>query len=442
MLNTTVGTRRLLMVDPCDHCHQLLPNLSNIGWDVESCTLDAAVSRVCDVGLLRLHSTHLDRPEHIKNLIQRSGTEWIAILSPDLLSRKGTSDLIGEWFFDFHTLPFDVERVQVMLGRAVGMARLRGRKSLLADAHGNEILGESRPARELRKLLAKLAPTDAPVLIRGESGTGKEMVARALHVQSRRAEKPFVAINCGTIAENLIQSELFGHEKGAFTGAHQRKVGRIEAADGGTLFLDEIGDLPQELQVNLLRFLQEQLIERVGSSLPIKVDVRILAATHVDLEEAVRHGSFREDLYYRLNVLQVMTAPLRERSSDLVLLANHFARLYSHEMGKRPRRFSEGAQVAMTQHSWPGNVRELANRVRRGLVLAEGRQIEAADLGLDNLDEAYLPLGTLEHYKTEAECQALRDALARHSSNMSVAARMLGISRPTFYRLLHKHQLR
>ncbi|MBF2975422.1 sigma-54-dependent Fis family transcriptional regulator, partial [Pseudomonas aeruginosa] len=180
-------------------------------------------------------------------------------------------------------------------------------------------------------LLAKLAPTDSPVLIRGESGTGKELVARTLHRQSRRVDKPFVAINCGAIPEHLIQSELFGHEKGAFTGAHQRKVGRIEAADGGTLFLDEIGDLPLELQANLLRFLQEQQIERVGGNRPVEVDVRVLAATHVDLEAAIDAGTFREDLYYRLNVLQVGTAPLRERSEDLPLLANHFSRLYSLE---------------------------------------------------------------------------------------------------------------
>ncbi|MBF3060598.1 sigma-54-dependent Fis family transcriptional regulator, partial [Pseudomonas aeruginosa] len=223
----------------------------------------------------------------------------------------------------------------------------------------HELLGESLAVRDLRRLLAKLAPTDSPVLIRGESGTGKELVARTLHRQSRRVDKPFVAINCGAIPEHLIQSELFGHEKGAFTGAHQRKVGRIEAADGGTLFLDEIGDLPLELQANLLRFLQEQQIERVGGNRPVEVDVRVLAATHVDLEAAIDAGTFREDLYYRLNVLQVGTAPLRERSEDLPLLANHFSRLYSLETGRRPRRFSEDALAAMAMHAWPGNVREL-----------------------------------------------------------------------------------
>ncbi|MCD9568224.1 sigma-54 dependent transcriptional regulator [Pseudomonas protegens] len=434
--------RRLLVVDPCDDCHRLLPGLRTIGWDVDSCDLESARERSCDVGLLRLQPFHLERPEAVKDLISRSGTEWIAVLSQEVLRLQKVGDFVCEWFFDFHTLPFDVSRVQVTLGRAFGMARLRGQGSIHVDQPEHELLGTSRPIRDLRKLLGKLAPTESPVLIRGESGTGKELVARTLHRQSQRHDKPFVAINCGAIPEHLIQSELFGHEKGAFTGAHQRKVGRIEAAHGGTLFLDEIGDLPLELQANLLRFLQEKHIERVGGSQPIPVDVRVLAATHVDLEAAITSGRFREDLYYRLNVLQVITAPLRERHGDLGMLASHFAHFYSQETGRRPRSFSEDALVAMGKHDWPGNVRELANRVRRGLVLAEGRQIQASDLGLLSLQAQDLPMGTLEDYKHRAERQALCDVLNRHSDNLSVAARVLGISRPTFYRLLHKHQIR
>ncbi|AZC18696.1 MULTISPECIES: sigma-54 dependent transcriptional regulator [Pseudomonas] len=434
--------RRLLVVDPCDDCHRLLPGLRTIGWDVDSCDLESARERSCDVGLLRLQPFHLERPEAVKDLISRSGTEWIAVLSQEVLRLQKVGDFVCEWFFDFHTLPFDVSRVQVTLGRAFGMARLRGQGSVHVDQPEHELLGDSRTIRDLRKLLGKLAPTESPVLIRGESGTGKELVARTLHRQSQRHGKPFVAINCGAIPEHLIQSELFGHEKGAFTGAHQRKVGRIEAANGGTLFLDEIGDLPLELQANLLRFLQEKHIERVGGSQPIPVDVRVLAATHVDLEQAITSGRFREDLYYRLNVLQVITAPLRERHGDLGMLASHFAHFYSQETGRRPRSFSEDALVAMGKHDWPGNVRELANRVRRGLVLAEGRQIQASDLGLHGLPDQDAPMGTLEDYKHRAERQALCDVLNRHSDNLSVAARVLGISRPTFYRLLHKHQIR
>ena len=435
-------SRRLLVVDPCDDCHQIVPGLRHIGWDVDSCELDAVIDRSCDVGLIRLQPFHLERPEAVKDMISRSGTEWIAVLSPDTLQLKTVGDFVCEWFFDFHTLPFDVSRVQVTLGRAFGMARLRGRSTDPIESAGHELLGESRAIRDLRKLLGKLAPTESPVLIRGESGTGKELVARTLHRQSQRHARPFVAINCGAIPEHLIQSELFGHEKGAFTGAHQRKVGRIEAAHGGTLFLDEIGDLPLELQANLLRFLQEKHIERVGGSQPIPVDVRVLAATHVDLEAAIINGRFREDLYYRLNVLQVFTAPLRERHGDMAMLANHFARFYSQETGRRPRTFSEQALVAMGNHDWPGNVRELANRVRRGLVLAEGRQIESCDLGLETRQAPSLTMGTLEDYKDRAERQALCDVLQRHSNNLSLAAKVLGVSRPTFYRLLHKHQIR
>ncbi|NLU02260.1 MULTISPECIES: sigma-54 dependent transcriptional regulator [Pseudomonas] len=435
-------SRRLLVVDPCDDCHQIVPGLRHLGWDVDSCELDAVIDRSCDVGLIRLQPFHLERPEAVKDMISRSGTEWIAVLSPDTLQLKTVGDFVCEWFFDFHTLPFDVSRVQVTLGRAFGMARLRGRSTDPIESAGHELLGESRAIRDLRKLLGKLAPTESPVLIRGESGTGKELVARTLHRQSQRHARPFVAINCGAIPEHLIQSELFGHEKGAFTGAHQRKIGRIEAAHGGTLFLDEIGDLPLELQANLLRFLQEKHIERVGGSQPIPVDVRVLAATHVDLEAAIINGRFREDLYYRLNVLQVFTAPLRERHGDMAMLANHFARFYSQETGRRPRTFSEQALVAMGNHDWPGNVRELANRVRRGLVLAEGRQIEPCDLGLETRQAPSLAMGTLEDYKDRAERQALCDVLQRHSNNLSLAAKVLGVSRPTFYRLLHKHQIR
>ena len=435
-------SRRLLIVDPCDDCHRLLPGLRNVGWDVDSCTLAAASEQRCDVGLLRLQPSHLQHPDAVKDLISRSGTEWIAVLSAEELRAQNVGDFVCEWFFDFHTLPFDVSRVQVTLGRAFGMARLRGKGTVHVEESGHELLGDSYPIRELRKLLSKLAPTESPVLIRGESGTGKELVARTLHRLSQRRDNPFVAINCGAIPEHLIQSELFGHEKGAFTGAHQRKVGRIEAANTGTLFLDEIGDLPLELQANLLRFLQEKHIERVGGSQPIPVDVRVLAATHVDLESAITRGRFREDLYYRLNVLQVVTAPLRDRHGDLSMLANHFSHFYSQETGRRPRSFSEDALAAMGRHDWPGNVRELANRVRRGLVLAEGRQIEAQDLGLHGLALEVVPMGTLEDYKHRAERQALCDVLNRHSDNLSVAARVLGVSRPTFYRLLHKHQIR
>jgi DNA-binding NtrC family response regulator len=404
--------------------------------------MEGARDQLYDVGVVRFSAQHLQCLPALIQLIRQSSAEWIAVLGPELLSSQGVRDFVGEWFFDFHSLPIDVSRMRFSLGRAFGMAHLRHVAPGGVAAQDNDLLvGNSPSIKTLRKLLAKLAPTDSPVLICGQSGTGKELVARTLHRQSRRAAGAFVAINCGAISEHLIQSELFGHEKGAFTGAHQRKIGRIESAHGGTLFLDEIGDLPLEMQANLLRFIQEMNIERVGSSKPISVDVRVLAATHVDLEEAIRQGRFREDLYYRLNVLQVHTTPLRERKLDIPLFAEHFSTLYASEIGKRPRRFSEAAINAMMDHSWPGNVRELANRVRRGQVLAEGRQIEPIDIGLTSEEHAQFRTSTLSDYLFMAERQALNDVLTRYSKNMSHAARSLGVSRPTFYRLLHKHQI-
>ncbi|MCV4283167.1 sigma-54 dependent transcriptional regulator [Pseudomonas capsici] len=441
-MHEAAQTRRLLIVDPSDDCHQLIPVLQTAGWAVDSNTLEAALNQRCDVGLIRLMPEHFEHPEMVKELITRSNTQWIAVLAPNDLRREKIGDFVCEWFFDFHTLPFDVARMQVTLGRAYGMARLRAQGSNQVSSGDHEMLGESRPIRELRRLLGKLAPTESPVLIRGERGTGKELVARTLHMQSQRRSKPFVAVNCGAIAEHLLHTELFGYEKGAFNGALERKIGRIEAASGGTLFLDDIGDLPLEIQAHLLRLLQDRHIERFGGNEPVPVDVRVLAATHVDLETAIRKKRFREDLYYRLNVLQVGTAPLRERHGDLAMLANHFAHFYSQETGRRARNFSQDALIAMGKHDWPGNVRELANRVRRGLVLAEGRQIEAADLGLLGEEDIASSMGTLDDYKSRAERQALCDVLTRHSDNLSVAAKVLGISRPTFYRLLHKHQIR
>jgi DNA-binding NtrC family response regulator len=439
-MHELASIRRLLIVEPCEECLRLIPGLRIAGWEVDSCALESAASRACDVGLIRLMPQHFEQPQLIKELITRSNTEWIAVLTAEDLRRELIGDFVCEWFFDFHTLPFDVARVQVTLGRAYGMARLRAQGANYGSGPEHELLGESRPIRELRRLLTKLAPTESPVLIRGETGTGKELVARTLHQQSHRRNQPFVSINCSAVDEHQLQAELFGSEDDGFGGGQPRKPGRIEAANGGTLFLDEIGDLPLDVQANLLRFLQDRHIEVNGER--VAVDVRVLAATHVDLEAAIRKKRFREDLYYRLNVLQVGTAPLRERHGDLALLANHFAHFYSQETGRRPRNFSQDALVAMGKHDWPGNVRELENRVRRGLVLAEGRQIEAFDLGLLGEEEISSSMGTLDEYKCRAERQALCDVLTRHSDNLSVAAKVLGISRPTFYRLLHKHQIR
>ncbi|SDW59286.1 DNA-binding transcriptional response regulator, NtrC family, contains REC, AAA-type ATPase, and a Fis-type DNA-binding domains [Pseudomonas syringae] len=441
-MHETAPARRLLMIDPDEACQHLIPILQAAGWTVESSTLDTDPVDDYDVGLIHLKATHFEHLDTLEKRITRNTTRWVALLTANDLRRERIGDFVCQWFFDFQTVPLDAERMQATLDKAFDSALSNTQSRGPAPQGEPEMLGDSRLTRELRRLLSKLAPTESPVLIRGERGTGKALIARSLHAQSRRRDKPFVAVDCAAVAEHLIDAELFGHEAGAVDGLPERRIGRIESADGGTLLLENIGDLPLETQADLLRFLEDGQLQHLGSSEPVSVDVRVLAATEADLETAIRKKRFREDLYYRLNVLQVGTAPLRERHGDLALLANHFAHLYSQESGRRARSFSQDALIALGKHDWPGNVSELANRVRRGLVLAEGRQIEAVNLGLPGDDDVAGSMSTLEEYKSRAERQALCDVLTRHSDNLSMAAKVLGISRPTFYRLLHKHQIR
>ncbi len=347
--------------------------------------------------------------------------------------------MIKHHFYDFHTLPADVGRLLPVLGHAYGMASMWEKTPLRNETcpGEDEMVGTSPPMQALFACLRKVAGVGAPVLITGESGTGKELSARAIHERSSRAEGPFIAVNCGALPANLVQSELFGHEKGAFTGASQRKIGRIESASGGTIFLDEIGDLPLEMQVNLLRFLQEGTIERVGATESIHVDVRVIAATHVNLEEAVSKGGFREDLYYRLHVLDIRMPALRERHEDIELLARFFFRKFTTEKNPRVQGFSPDAMSAMNMHDWPGNVREMINRIRRAMVMCENHSITAADLGLKKIDYAQ-GLATLDEIRTEAEREAIKHTLKRTRNNLSRASHELGISRMTLYRLIQK----
>ena len=286
----------------------------------------------------------------------------------------------------------------------------------------------------------KIAPTDVTVLLLGESGTGKELLAHAIHRMSARAHGPFVPINCAAIPETLLESELFGHEKGAFTGAVRLNVGKMESADHGTLFLDEIGDVPLAMQVKLLRFLQDQIVERVGGRKPIQVDVRIICATNQDLDRMMSEGRFREDLYYRLNEVAIRVPPLRERLGDAVFLASFFLRRFAAEYDRPVRGFGPGTLAALKDHSWPGNVRELENRVKRAVVMADGPLLSPTDLGLSTPGEEPQSL-FIRAARARAEREVLQLALAQAGANLSKAAKLLGISRPTLYDLMQQHQI-
>jgi two-component system NtrC family response regulator len=285
--------------------------------------------------------------------------------------------------------------------------------------------------------IRRVATTDVPVLIVGESGTGKELTARAIHRLSDRKDGSFVAINCGAIPENLLESELFGHEKGAFTNAHMQRKGRIEGAQGGTLFLDEIGELPLALQVKLLRFLQERVIERVGGREEIPINARVLAATNIDLKKAMSEGRFREDLYYRLGVVVLTVPPLRGRGGDTILLANLFLQRYAAENKKKAVKFSQAALHALENHSWPGNIRELENRIKRSVIMTEGNQITPAHLELAEPTDPYSGK-RLKEAREVLERELVQRALARTKGNLTQAAAELGISRPTLYELMEK----
>jgi DNA-binding NtrC family response regulator len=381
---------------------------------------------------------------------QRPGNRWLTLTNVGWVAATVTGQLedaavrrlIRDYCFDYVTLPTSNDRVVDAVGHAYGMVALHENASNDARdgrAEG-EMVGSCDAMLALFRSIRKVAMTDAPVFISGESGTGKELTAVAIHERSVRREQPFVAINCGAIPAHLLQSELFGYERGAFTGANQRKIGRVEAANGGTLFLDEIGDLPLESQASLLRFLQERKVERLGGHGSTPVDVRIISATHVDMQTAMIEGRFRADLYHRLCVLQIDEPPLRARGKDIELLAKHMLDRFKKDASRRLRGFAPDAIAAIHNYGWPGNVRELINRVRRAIVMSEGRQISARDLELGEYVEV-APV-SLAQAREAAERQAIELALLRHRGRLGDAAQELGISRVTLYRLLSAHGMR
>ncbi len=310
-----------------------------------------------------------------------------------------------------------------------------------------ELIGTSPAIVKLRKVIERVASIDAPVLITGETGTGKELVANLLHHYSRRSAGPFIAVNCAALPDSLFQSEVFGYERGAFTGADRRNIGRIESAEGGTLLLDEIGDLPLDNQVTLLRFLEEGSFERLGSCKPIRADVRIVAATHADLESACRFGLFRNDLYYRLSALRIHTPALRERGEDVVALARCFISRFAGQYEVDARSLDDSAVSALNQHAWPGNVRELKNRVLQALVMGNGRSISGSDLGFSMQGETCTsapepgPVQSLRLCRKSAERKAIERALQAAGGNVNLAATQLEVSRAQLYRLIKDHHL-
>ena len=354
--------------------------------------------------------------------------------------KENALQAVAEGAYDFFLKPIRIEDLKVVLQRAFYISRLERELAELRRSCEEEpfrdMLGSSPRMQQVFATIRKVAGTDAPVLITGESGTGKELAAKAIHGLSGRKDGPFIVINCGAIPENLLESELFGHEKGAFTGAHIQRKGRIELSQGGTLFLDEIAELPPSLQVKLLRFLQEQTIERVGGREPIIVDARIIAATHRDLKKEIREERFREDLFYRIGVIMIHLPALRERPGDVLLLAQAFLRKFAEENKKKVAGFSPQAVKALEKHPWPGNVRELENRVKRAVIMAEGARITPADLEMESLSK--YAGQTLKEAREALEKELIQATLTRNKGNITKAAEELGVSRPTLYELMER----
>jgi len=367
------------------------------------------------------------------------------IMATGNTDRKHALKAIDLGAYDFLEKPLQLDVLKVVLHRANYLLRLeRENRNLRKQEDQTDfeaIIGTSKPMQKVFEVVRRVAKSDISVLIVGESGTGKELIARALHHQSDRARGPFVAINCGAIPENLLESELFGHEKGAFTGAHTRRKGRIESADKGTLFLDEIGELPTALQVKLLRVLQERCIERVGGRESIDIDARIVAATNVDLERAMANGQFREDLYYRLNTVTILIPPLKERGGDIFLLAERFLHRIADGAGKKLAGFTKEAKISIERYHWPGNVRELENRIKRAVAMADGNRVTPEDIELDSPNLGYTG-HTLKHAREAVERELIQRTLEKTGGNITRAASELGVSRPTLHDLITRYSLR
>ena len=440
------GERRLMIVDDDPGI------VRSLKWALDGYALETAGSRpealekletfqpqvvTLDLGLPPHPDEATEGLTALSEILRRApGTKVIVVSGNN--DRQNAVKAVSLGAYDFYEKPIDAEVLQLIIDRAFNLWQLEeDNKRLQAEQTGvfHGIMTAADSIEALFRTVEKVAKTDISVLILGESGTGKELFAKALHKASPRASGPFIAINCGAIPENLLESELFGHEKGAFTGAVRTVKGKIENANGGTLFLDEIGDMPLQLQVKLLRFLQERVIERVGGREQIAVDVRIVTATHRHIRDLIENGDFREDLYYRISEITLDIPPLRERDDDAVVLAQYFIDIFARESGLRRLTLSPDAQSAIRKYSWPGNVRELENKMKRAMVLADGDMITAADLQLGVTPQKPGRM-TLKDAREAAERAALRDALDTTDGNLSQAAKLLGVSRPTIYNLI------
>ena len=445
---------------------RLLPVLSLRGRDATEEVRQIAGSFLWDV-------VAVDSPEQLQRLLRRGGVRvalidlrgamqttqsWlpgfihehpclqlVALVERVQAEKAENASFLHAYFFDFCFTPIEPMRLTFSIGHAWTMAgvanlQFKGESVCCGVASDDELVGGSDAMQAVRRAIKRYACTPLPVLITGPTGTGKELAARSIHAASERAGKPFVAVNCGALAPNLVQSELFGHEKGAFTGATRRRVGWVESAHGGTLFLDEIGDLPLDTQVSLLRFLQQGEFQRVGGETTIAADARIIAATHVDLAQAVLAGSFREDLLFRLDVLPLSMPPLSERGTDVLGLAQYFLERFCKELGVKRKRLSPSTEAAMLRYEWPGNIRELMNRLRRGIVLSDGPIVALPELenGTETNDGG---MNTLARAREKAEREAIAEAISRAGRNVTEAARLLDVSRCTLHRLIRKYDL-
>ncbi len=451
-------SRRILIVDDEPSIRKVLSaHLRRFGYDVDTADDGAAGIQRLDSEPFQLVVSDLKMP-HVDGMAL---LRWVNDNQPGLpvilITAHGTVDSAVEALkhgaFDYVTKPFDRDELHGVIRKALATeARNAARLQPNGEGARHGIVGNTAAVRDLFSLIDKVAPSPTTVLISGESGTGKELVARALHEGSDRADGPFIQVNCGAIPDNLFEAELFGYERGAFTGAVASKPGRIELADGGTLFLDEVGELPRDMQVKLLRALQERTVDRVGGVQPVRVDVRVVAATNVDLKLAVGAGAFRDDLFYRLNVIPIPLPSLRERIDDIPLLVEHFLRKFNDRLGRSVQRVDPEALAALLEHTWPGNIRELENLMERSVLLTEGEVIGLADLpGLrrgtpgpmsrDDLDD----LGLKEYVRVHTaklERARIRRVLNAEDGNVTRAARRLGISRKSLQTKMKEYGLR